>query len=191
MITSKHNSFKVLLLLSCIMLLQACSSGARMNAMTVNTTADTIITEKNEFYQAMEIAGVTGGQKTNPLWTSEVGNEEFEQALLNSLKAHAMISVGEAKYKLVATLEEVKQPFIGFDMTVKSKVRYELTSVENQNVVYNEVVDNEYTAEFGDSFLASKRLQLANEGAIRENILNFIEKIIEVSKSTSVSSSLE
>ena len=85
-------------------MLNACSSGARMSAMVVPLTAENIITEENKLYQSMELGEVSGGKKTNPMWTSQIGNEEFQQALLNSLKAHALISVGDAKYKLTAKL---------------------------------------------------------------------------------------
>ena len=37
-----------------------------------------------------------------------------------------------------------------------------------------------YTAKFSDSFIAVKRLQLANEGVIRESITNFLKKLREL-----------
>ncbi len=154
-----------------------------MSAMVVPTTSNNIITEENKLYQSMELAEVSGGKKTNPLWTSQIGNEEFQKALLNSLQAHALISVSETKYKLTAKLLKIKQPLMGLSLTVKSSIKYELMDVLTQKIVYDETVDVEYTAEFGDSFLASKRLQLANEGAIKDNILKFITNLISSSRS--------
>ena len=179
----KTSLFRVIIIIASVFILNACASGARMNAMIVSATPDTMINEQNTLYQAVEIVEVSGGQKTNPLWTSEVGDVEFEQALLNTLKAHAMFSIDEAKYKLTAELVEVKQPLFGLSLTVKSTVKYELMDVKSQKIIFDEVINNEYTAAFGDSFMAVKRLQLANEGAIRENISSFITDLITRSKS--------
>ena len=174
---------KIIIPIALALMLNACSSGARMSAMVVPLTAENIITEENKLYQSMELGEVSGGKKTNPMWTSQIGNEEFQQALLNSLKAHALISVGDAKYKLTAKLLKIKQPLIGFSLTVRSTIQYELLEMQTQKVVYDKVVDVEYTAEFGDAMLGSKRLQLANEGAIKDNISQFITSLIAQSQS--------
>jgi len=174
---------KTILPIVLALVLNACSSGARMSAMVVPITPENIITEESKLYQSIELSEVSGGKKTNPLWTSQVGDEEFLQALLNSLKAHALISVGEAKYRLIAKLIKIKQPLVGFDLTVKSTIQYELLEINTQKIVYNEQVYVEYTAAFGDSLLGSKRLQLANEGAIKDNISKFITTLISLFKS--------
>lgn len=182
---------KIILLLSCVFMLNACASGARMNAMTVSTSPETIITEDNILFQSVELADVSGGKKTNPLWTSQIGNAEFQEALLNSLKAHAMISVGEVKYILTAKLEKIKQPFIGISMTVKSSIHYELKEVSTQKIIFSETIDEKYTAAFGDALLGAKRLQLANEGAIKVNISTLITKLVRKSKSGVLASNAE
>jgi hypothetical protein len=50
---------------------------------------------------SVEISDVTGGKKTDPMWISEVSNEDFSSALRLSLKQHTMLS--EANGPLVLT----------------------------------------------------------------------------------------
>ncbi|MEM7445696.1 MAG: hypothetical protein AAF414_20410 [Pseudomonadota bacterium] len=45
----------------------------------------------------VEIEEVGCGQETNPLWTSEVGNAEFREALLVSLQNAGLAAVGDGR----------------------------------------------------------------------------------------------
>lgn len=62
-------------------------------------------------------------------------------------------------------------------MTVKAVVNYKLTDKTSHNTILKETIDSSYTAQFSDSVVGVKRLRLANEGAIKENIKQFIEKL--------------
>jgi len=81
---------------------------------------------------------------------------------------------------LTVTMEKLDQPFAGFDLEVTSTVRYVLT--KDNAVVYDETVTYAHTQDFSTSALAAKRLQLANEGAIRNNIATFIRNLIAASR---------
>ena len=69
------------------------------------------------------------------------------------------------------------QPLIGFDMTVTSHIAYSLVRNATQEAVLQETIVAPYTATVGDAFLGVKRLQLANEGSVRENVRQFLDKL--------------
>jgi hypothetical protein len=125
--------------------------------------------------------GVTGGKNTNPLWLSQVSNEDFKQALENSLLRYKVFSrviqSSGADYRLDVTLQELKQPMVGFALTVKGKVQWRLTNTKSGKVVWQQTIDRNFTAGVGDAFVAARRLGIANEGAIRENIKAGIQEI--------------
>lgn len=164
--------------------LSACAAGARTGAMVADVQTGTIIGEENPLRKSVELSSVEGGKDTNPLWTSEVGGEEFSAALRQSLALHAILAdgEGEGKYILKADLLKVKQPLMGFNLTVKSDVHYTLTETESGKVLFDEEIHAEYTAKMGDALLGAKRLQIANEGSIQKNIATLIEMLIDRSR---------
>ena len=170
-----------LALAACLML-GACASGANTGAMIVPVSQANIIDAKSPLHGAIAVAGVSGGQKTNPMWTSEVSNEAFLEALKQSLSAHLLLGNDTARYKLTAELLEVKQPMFGFDMKVTAKVKYTLAPAAGGAPILEKIIETPYTAAMSDAFVAVKRLQLANEGAIRTNIQALIDTLIAEAK---------
>lgn len=163
--------------------LAACASGAKPGAMMVPVTEAALIDASSPLYKAIAVGNVTGGKKTNPMWTSEVSNEAFIEALTQSLSAHTMLAVEGAKYQLTAELLEVKQPLMGFNLTVTSKVKYTLTAVDGGAVLFQKEIVTPYTAKMGEAFVGVERLRLANEGSIRTNIQDLINALMEEAKS--------
>ena len=161
--------------------LAGCATPASVEGMVATETtmwrgrAPTAIARK------IEVTLVTGGEDTNPLWTSEVSNQDFRQALERSLDlAELQVPPGQpAAYRLEASLVGVDQPMMGFDMTVTSTVDYKVSPVTGDGRIFQTIVVAPYTASAFDSFLAVERLRLANEGSIRENIRSFIEQLIQ------------
>jgi hypothetical protein len=102
------------------------------------------------------------------------GIEAIKQALETSLLRYGVFSRviqnNGADYQLEVALKELKQPFAGFNLTVKSQVHWRLVSTKTGNVIWQQTIDRNFTAGVGDAFVAVHRLELANEGAIRENI---------------------
>ncbi|MCE9522145.1 MAG: hypothetical protein K8S25_06900 [Alphaproteobacteria bacterium] len=86
-------------------------------------------------------------------------------------------------FVLNAELVELDQPTLGgFDMDVTSTVKYRLTNADGSKALFETTVKKLYTANFSSTFLGVKRLQLANEGSMRENIKQFIEELIAASE---------
>lgn len=125
---------------------------------------------------AMCVRSVTGGEKTNPLWASKVDDEAFKSALTTSLDSAGLIASSGCQFPIDANLLGLSQPSFGFDMTVTSHVNYKAYNPSGEPLVL-ETVDTPFTATVSDAFVGVKRLQIANEGAIRKSIETFIDKL--------------
>jgi hypothetical protein len=116
-------------------------------------------------------------KKIDPLWKSNVGDEQFKEALVESLKQYLMETETGGHYTLNAELVKVKQPLAGFNVTVISTVKYTPTDASTGGVAWNKQIEHAYRAKFGDSLYGVTRLKLANEGSIKGNILELIEAL--------------
>ncbi|MFT4793120.1 MAG: hypothetical protein ACJAVR_000039 [Paracoccaceae bacterium] len=147
--------------------LSACASGARPVAMISGTTPG-MADIRDEFV----VASVTGGEETSPMWVSKVSSDDFKQALIASLQRAGAYDPSSG-LKISAELISLEQPLLGISMTVTPTVDYTIVDAAGATVLSERVV-SPFTAQFSDSFLAVERLRLANEGAIRENIRQFL-----------------
>lgn len=173
---------KLIIAVGFLCVLAGCASPARVGAMTAETTQATLIQAGSPLSHSIEVGTISGGEKTNPLWTSQVGNPEFEQALTQSLQVNTMLANGSGKYRLDANLENLAQPFGGFDMTVTSRVRYKLTDKATGKLAFEQAIEASHTATVGDAFAGYERLRLANEGSIKQNISMFLDALVQAFK---------
>jgi hypothetical protein len=170
------------LLVSLFVMAGGCASSARMTQMTVTTPDAARHAAATPLRDNVTVKDVSGGDKTNPLWKSEIGNDEFRGALESSLKSAGLLEgrKGGGKYALSAKLTGVDQPLFGFNTTVTTHVAYVLTDTATGKALLDESVSAEFTAKVSDAFLGVKRLQIANEGAARANIAQSIEKLLRL-----------
>lgn len=159
-------------------LLTGCASPARIDQMTASVPAAQRIAP-TPLRTNVAVRDVTGGKETNPMWVSNVGNSEFEQALEASLREAGLLAPGKqaGKYTLVAHLEKLDQPLAGFNMTVTATVSYSLVERATGKEVLSRKVSLPYTASFDAAFAGTERLRIANEGAVRVNISKLIEEL--------------
>ncbi len=159
--------------------LSACASPAKVENMVVSSSAGAPAANPG-LVEAICVTKVTGGQKTNPLWTSEVDDASFRAALEGSLRNNhlAAANADRCRYDLEANLLGLAQPIIGFNMTVTSHVNYSVLERPSGNSYFLTTVNAPYTATVGDAFAGVKRLRLANEGSIRSNIQKFIDELL-------------
>ena len=157
--------------------LTACASGARPDKMVASPVQAQQISASNKYFKSIAIEDVTGGKKTNPMWTSEVSDTAFKSALAESLRAHGLLNEnGNPKYALNTKLVAVEQPLIGINFTVTSIVDYQLKTASNQ-IAYEKTIEKTGKATMGDSVLGVERLKIANEYSIKNNIQAFIDDI--------------
>lgn len=159
--------------------LGGCASPARMDKMIADSRlADDYADWETALRQNVSVGSVLGGEGTNPLWTSEIGNTEFREALVLSLRNAGLLKrAGTADYELSAMLMEVEQPLFGLNLRVITKVKYRLVEQVSRTVLLEEEIVAPYTATFKDSALAVERLKLANEGSARSNIEALISRL--------------
>ncbi len=168
---------KSILLTVPLLLLSGCASNASVNQMIYRYQSQKSPVYK-EFLQNIGIKNVNGGRQTNPLLTSQVDNPGFEAALKDSLQYSKLYQkLSKAHYALNADLLALQQPVMGLDMTVVAVVRYKLTSLKHNKIIFDKVIRSRYTASFGDNLIGYIRLKDANEGAIRNNIGALIKYI--------------
>lgn len=169
----------VLFSLAFAAVLSGCAAPARIDQMTATVSSQQRIAP-TALRTNIAVRDVTGGKETNPMWVSNVGNSEFEQALEASLRDAGLLAAGKqaGKYTLVAHLENVDQPMAGFNMTVTATVSYSLVERATGKEVFVRRVSLPYTATMGTAFSGTERLRIANEGAVRVNIAQLIDELL-------------
>ncbi|MEM9678091.1 MAG: hypothetical protein AAF890_08540 [Pseudomonadota bacterium] len=156
-------------------LLAGCASPAKREAMVPSSLSEVALNV--QYKDAISVVVVSGGKTTNPLWVSNISNEDFKASVQSALRANGYTSTS-GKYTLEVVMLSVKQPLVGTALTVTTQVAYTLKTVDG-STVFQRTITAPYTAKFSDSLLAVERLRLANEGSARENIRKFIEALSE------------
>ncbi len=147
--------------------------------MTFTETREATLGFDQGLKKQIDVESVSGGEKTNPAWTSEISNENFSLALKRSLDHYGLFSA-VGRYQLDVQMLDVDQPLFGLDMTVTTRVRYSLTDMESNRVVIDEIVSAPYTATVGEAFLGAERLRKANEGSGKKSIQFLLERLAEL-----------
>lgn len=156
----------------------ACATPATRDAMDVPASERSQYSANNFLTGKVAVGSVSGGQDTNPMWTSEVGSTEFEGALKSSLETAYFLSPHTvADYFLDAELLKIDQPMFGFSFTVESKIRYTLREKSTSQIVIDDVITADGTATTGDAFAGVKRLRIATERSAQENIKKMIDNL--------------
>ena len=111
---------------------------------------------------AMCIRKLEGGEKTNPLWMSKVGNSEFQIALANSLERAGLLAPADGcKFPVDVHLLGISEPSMGFAMTATSNVNYKVFDSAEQPVLL-ETISAPYTAKMSESMIGYVRAKRAN-----------------------------
>lgn len=117
---------------------------------------------------------VAGGQETSALGKSSISDTDLktaiEETILKTKAFKQLIKVGNADYELSASIVTVNQPTMGFSFTVKTDIAWKLSKTGSDDVVWRQMVHSEHTTGAGEAFAGVKRLQMATEGAVRNNI---------------------
>jgi hypothetical protein len=154
----------------------ACASRAVPEAMVVEPSASLAASasEQGQYF----VGDVIGGEETSPLWTSEVDNEGFRQALSDSLvrTGYSFSAATDGPRRIDVTLVSIDQPMFGLTFSVTAAVNYTITGAGlGQPKTFN--ISETGTATFGDQPLGVERLRVANERAIQANIRAFLQRL--------------
>jgi len=128
---------------------------------------------------------VSGGRDTSKMGASQISNEDFGTALVNSIeKTQIFPKVGfgqPGRYQLSAYIAKMTQPLMGFSMTVSMEVAYTLTDSKSGKSIWQKDIVSEHTAAVSEAFAGIKRLRLATEGAAQQNIESLIRELEQIS----------
>lgn len=159
--------------------LTGCATPSTPESMAVNDSPYIQKAPNSKYFKKLTVSKSTGGSKTNMLLSSQVSDEDLTKALNLSLQKCAYISDTEPQYELKAELKALSQPLFGLDMSVRSIIAYQIYNIKTGEIVFDEQIDTMYTAKFGESLYGVKRLRLANEGSVRNNIGMLIKELSE------------
>lgn len=175
------NGLKVTAAAALLVGLAGCATPADPKAMAVTAAPPAAAKPfPTALQHAMCVRTVTGGEKTNPMWASKVDNEAFKTALAASIDTAGLSAgTGTCGFPIDANLLGLAQPSFGFDMTVTAHVNYKVYQAGGEPLLL-ETIDSPFTATVGDAFVGVKRLQIANEGAIRKSIETLLDKLRDV-----------
>lgn len=186
-ITSFHSPWRFMMnkfIVSILLVagLSGCATPARVDQMTAKKIDASKVVNESPLRNNVSLKGVSGGESTNPLWLSKVGNDDFRQALEQSLKTVMLLASDQSKgnYLLHTTLMSLDQPWVGLDLKVIATVEYSLEERATGKKVFSKVISTPFTATFSDAVLAFERLKIANEGAVRENIEKIIDELLSL-----------
>lgn len=161
-----------------LVLLIGCATSAKVEKMTPESGAR--LASDSMFSRRVFIDSVSGGDKANPHWNSEISSEGYEAALRQALEDAGALSDlrSGATYRLSVNLDKVEQPLGGLSKTVTTTVTYGLYEVLEGRVIFRKQFVTPYTASWGSILRGTGRMRLANEGAARENIEAFISYLV-------------
>lgn len=156
----------------------ACAPGARNAMMAVPTGELAAFDPASPLRGSIQGGQVQGGEETNPMLASQIANNEFNLALQASLRNAGLLAPQDGgSYRLIANIQNVRQPMVGLDMTVTMTVQYTLVPTAGGAAIFDEVVTVSGTATVGEAFAGVERLRIANERAARENIKEFVRRL--------------
>jgi hypothetical protein len=128
-------------------------------------------------------AAVYGGSETIPVWTSEIGDAQFREALEDAIRNSQLFSSVMPEggdYRLIVAIREVKQPMMGASMTVDVTADWQLMRGNDPQIIWRDTVKSTYTAKWNAHFAGVVRLRLANEGAARANIEEGLRRLSSI-----------
>ncbi|UCG72481.1 MAG: hypothetical protein JSV45_14745 [Chromatiales bacterium] len=161
------------------LVLGGCAGGARTSGMTVFVPEEPPIDEGSLLYHGIVVTQASVGEDKRRSEGLKVPDEDFRRALENSLAANALLAKEDpASFQLRAALTLNKRSGSRFATVVAATIQYSLVNVATAEVSFDRQIENTYTARYGDD-PEGDRLRLANEGAVRENIEEFILRLTE------------
>jgi hypothetical protein len=126
-------------------------------------------------YESAEGAG-PGSSITELIW-----DDDFIGALRISLaESHLFRKVTDsnvADYVLCVTIIKYDQPWLGADLNIQLKTKWELKQAKTDQLVWSDMIDSAYKVKFWNMPNAAIRAQLATEGSIRANIREGIRRL--------------
>lgn len=157
-----------------ILFMVNCASPANRDKMTLK---DFEANKKNQ--ESIFVEKSTGGSKTYPFWVSKISDEDFSNALKDSIKnskSFADLSDSSEKgFVLKTEIREQEQPYFSFNTKCRVIVKYSL--FKSGSLVKEFTIEESASANLSDSLRPVKRVSIANEIAAKKNISKFLKEL--------------
>ncbi len=162
-----------------VVALSACAKAPDVTRMIPSTPPLTV----KHMGKVLRVGEVTGGKVTNPMNESMIEDTGFREALIETLQKsglfQAVVTDQAGDYELQT--EIISQEVQGmYDATATLFVHYRLLEVSSQQEIWKENLLSRYLAKFEESFIGIERRRRANEGVVRENLLQLVERLSQV-----------
>lgn len=189
MVENKYlpNSIKLVVLLFGVITLTGCSKPIPPENMIPTQMGNEFLIYSGPFYQSISVDNVGGGEETNPMMFSEIGNPELKKAIINSLRRYNYyaLTAEDAKYILNVFLIDIKRPTEGYTTIVTIFVRYKLTEIKNNKVVLDEIIKASDIKTVEEVFVGPTRLRITQQEAMKRNISEFIKMLFSLNDKVS------
>lgn len=134
------------------------------------------------YRNAVTVGSVTLGRDVGTPWTSAVGPDQVQQALVQTLAAAGLGQPArgqsrDGRFRLDGQLLTLSRPYAGFAMTVTAAIAWRLTDVTNGAVVYDRTLQGLGTATLDDAVDNNNRLRIADQRAIRANLQQLVQDL--------------
>jgi len=169
---------QLLFLVALSLLFVGCATSPQLMNMVPHIPTSSL----HQSNKTLKIDNVIGGEESDPMWKgSRIDAISFKGALLVALQNATIFPIIDANqisnYSLNVMLLSQEQPVIGLDMTSTLIVKYYLIDEATKQEIWSKNIRSVYTAKFGDSLIGATRLNMANEGVVRENIKILINEL--------------
>lgn len=161
-------SLRAAMAITMVALLAGCASSANWQAMT-----PTAVVTTKKFTQTVSVK-TTGGNATGTMDSSNISNDDLKAAIEKSITQSklfaAVLPVGGEDYELTVAITQLSKPNFGLAFTVDMEAGWVLVKRSDKTMVWRKSIKSSHTASMSDAFVGVKRLQMAVEGAARQNI---------------------
>ncbi len=130
--------------------------------------------------QGIAIVRATGGESTNLFMSPKVDNEGFRKALFQALTRRALFERVDFDHNGDYLLKPqiLKQDvWPGLEMSATLKVRYQLHDSWSEKLLWEDTIESKYNAPLGEALYGLTRVRKAYEGAVRENLKTFLQRL--------------
>jgi hypothetical protein len=129
------------------------------------------------YRDAVTVGSVTPGRDVGTPWTSAVGPDQVQQALVQTLAVAGLGQPATGRFRLDGQLLTLSRPYAGFAMTVTAAIAWRLTDITSGAVVYDRTLQGLGTATLDDAIDNNNRLRIADQRAIRANLQQLMQDL--------------
>ena len=129
------------------------------------------------YRNAITVGSITLGRDVGTPWTSAVGPDQVQQALVQTLANAGLGQPANGRFRLDGLLMTLSRPYAGFAMTVTAAIAWHLTDVTSSAVVYDRTLQGLGTATLDDAIDNNNRLRIADQRAVRANLQQLVQDL--------------